>query len=87
MADEFASHETSLISPIRDADVILPSDSATLSRATRGIYVGATGDLRVRLVSGTTVTLAAVPGGTLLPLRLVQVLATGTTAGALVGLR
>ena len=87
MADDFASHETSLISPVQDADAILPSDSATLPKATRGLYVGATGDLRVRLVSGATVTLAAVPGGSLLPLRVDQVLATGTTAGALVGLR
>ncbi|MFZ5749506.1 MAG: spike base protein, RCAP_Rcc01079 family [Pseudomonadota bacterium] len=87
MADDFASHETSLISPIQDADPVVPSDSLPLPKATRGIYVAASGDLRVRLVSGATVTFAAVPAGSVLPVRVTQVMATGTTAAGIVGLR
>jgi hypothetical protein len=65
----------------------VPSDSVPLALTTRAIYVGQGGDLRLRMASSEIVTLAAVPAGSLLPLRVEQVLATGTTAGALVGLR
>jgi hypothetical protein len=39
------------------------------------------------MLSGETVTLAGVLGGAIYPLRVAQVLATGTTATGLVGLR
>jgi hypothetical protein len=37
------------------------------------------------MLDGTTVTLANVPNGTLMPLRVSRVLATGTTASAILG--
>jgi hypothetical protein len=86
MLDPFRRHETSLTSPAERAEAIHPSDSADLPQATRAIYVGGTGDLRVRMISGDTVTLFNVQAGMSYPLRLRQVLATGTTATGLVGL-
>jgi hypothetical protein len=87
MPDDFAGHEAGLSTPARDAGAILPSDAAALPRATRALWCGTAGDVRVRMVSGAVVTFAGLPAGTLLPLRVDQVFATGTTAGALVGLR
>ena len=87
MADDFATHETGLMSPAQDATVITPNDSAVLPRASRGIYVGQAGDLRVQMVSGVVVTFQGVQAGVFYPLRVNQVMATGTTAGGLVGLR
>jgi hypothetical protein len=86
MLDPFRRHETSLTSPAERAEAIVPSDSTELSQATRAIYVGGTGDLRVRMLSGATVTFANIQGGMSYPLRLRQIMATGTTATGLVGL-
>jgi hypothetical protein len=87
MPDDFANQETGLTSPAQDAGAVTPSDTVPLPRATRGVYLGTGGDLRVKMVSGTVVTFAAVPAGTFLPLRTQQIYATGTTAGNIVGLR
>jgi hypothetical protein len=87
MPDEFEDHQTGLTSPAWGAVAIVPSDSVPIALTTRAVYVGQGGDLRLRMASGETVTLNAVPGGSLLPLRVTQVLATGTTAAGVVGLR
>lgn len=71
--------------PAADAVSISPSDSVDLDYVTRGIWVGGAGDLAVEMLSGATVTFAGVPAGTLLPIRVAKVLATGTTATDLVG--
>lgn len=52
----------------------------------RGIYVGVTGDIKVDMVGGGTVTFVGVPQGTILPARCKRVYLTGTTASSLVGL-
>jgi hypothetical protein len=38
------------------------------------------------MIGGDTVTLAGVPAGTFLPVRVIKVLSTGTTASSIVGL-
>lgn len=86
MPDRFSSNAPSLTAPASHGFSIAPSDTLDLPEATRAVYVGSGGTLALRLVSGATVTLSGVPGGTLLPLRSDRILATGTTAGALVGL-
>jgi hypothetical protein len=53
---------------------------------TRALYVGGGGNLAVRLQDGTELTLANMPAGTLLPIRVTRILATGTTATEIVGL-
>ena len=70
----------------RRASSITTSDSEDFSEPTRGIYVGASGDLKVTFVSGGTVTLVGVPAGMLLPIQVIRVYATGTTASSLVAL-
>ena len=48
--------------------------------------MGAAGDVAVRMAGGGLVTFANLQAGSLVPLRIVRVMATGTTASALVGL-
>lgn len=52
-----------------------------------GFYVGGTGDVAVKCSpGGTAVTFKAVPVGTVINLRVVQVMSTNTTATLIVGL-
>jgi hypothetical protein len=87
MTDSFKTHHRGLNSPAQAALGIIPNDSQPLDQATRAIYVGAGGTLHVTMVSGDTVTFTNVLGGMIYPLRATHVLATGTTATGLVGLR
>lgn len=84
--DTFRTHGRSLTAPSEDAVAIQPDDSATLSYATRAIYIGTGGDLRVRMLGHADVTFVGLPQGALLPLRVTQVFTTGTTASDIVGL-
>lgn len=79
-------YQSSLTGPAVEGFSIAPSDQITLNRLTRALYVGGTGDLRVTLAGGHTVTFRAVPAGTVLPVRASAVLATGTTATDILGL-
>jgi hypothetical protein len=86
MTDTFQKHSRSLTSPPEQATAVVPADGLDLVCVTRAIYVGGAGNLRVRMQGGAEVTLAAVPAGALLPLRVTRVLAAGTTATAIVAL-
>jgi hypothetical protein len=86
MTDTFKTHGRSLTSPPEDAAAIAPDDGQDLATATRAVWVGGGGDLRLRMLGGAEVTLQGVAAGSLLPLRIARVFATGTTATALVGL-
>lgn len=68
-----------------DAATVTPSDSTAL-RPTRGIYVGTGGNIAVQMTLGNTVTLVGVLGGSILPIQVVKVLSTGTTASNMVAL-
>lgn len=74
--------------PAYDAFTIQPSDIDCLSRETRALYIGTGGNLTV-VMSGPSqamVTFVNVQGGTLLPLAVVQVRSSGTTASDIVAL-
>jgi hypothetical protein len=86
MADIYAHTTPGLTSPAIDGTMVVPDDTGDLAHVTRAIYVGTGGQIAAQLASGTTVTLSSVQGGTLLPLRVRRVLATGTSAGDLVAL-
>lgn len=86
MTDTFRKYGRSLTAPPEQAAAVVPADGTDLACVTRAVYVGGGGDLRVRMLGGAEVTLAAVPAGALLPLRVTRVLATGTSATALVAL-
>lgn len=61
--------------------VVTPNDAADLTDgATKGIYVGGAGNLRVITANGETVTITAVPVGSILPIVVTRVLSTSTTA-------
>jgi hypothetical protein len=83
--DTFKKHTRSLTSPPEHAVAISPADDVDLAVVTRALYVGSGGDMSVRMYDGSVVTLANVPSGTMLPLRVDRVLATGTTAAAILG--
>lgn len=79
--------------PAHDAKVVVPNDN-TIIPCTRGIYVGTTGNITVRMIDqnpdyegpgGTTVTFTAVPVG-ILPIQVDKIMATGTSAGNMLAL-
>ena len=66
------------------AKAITTSDSA--DNYFDSIYVGGDGNVAVITAGGDTITFQGVLGGTILPVKVKKVLATGTTATNLVGL-
>jgi len=73
--------------PAATAQEITPNDTVDIpDRFCKGVYVGGTGDLRVIMLNDTTaVTFTNVQGGSLLPIRVKRVMATGTSATGIVG--
>ena len=67
--------------PVRTAVAVTPSDSADIrsGQLTRGIYVGGPGNISVVMDNGTVV-FTGVAAGTVYPIRVSRVNATGTTA-------
>lgn len=86
MTDRFSHYNASLESPAGTAFAITPLDGADLTEITRAIYIGQGGDLHVVMLSDAEVVFSNLPAGMLLPCRVRRVLATGSTAGDLVGL-
>lgn len=85
------SAPTSPVSPSPNAadfaDVVTPSDSANLATPTRALYVGGAGDVVVVMNAyQNAVKFASVPAGTILPVRVLRVNATNTTATLIVAL-
>jgi hypothetical protein len=86
MTDTFKRMTRSLTAPAEEAVAIVPDDAASLEHATRAIFVGGGGDARIRMLGGAEVLFTNLQAGSVLPLRVVRVYATGTTATGLVGL-
>jgi hypothetical protein len=86
MTDRFNSRAEGLTAPARHGFAITPADGADLGELTRALYVGGAGNITLVMASGAELLLSGVPAGSLLPLRVRRVKATGTTATALVGL-
>lgn len=83
MKDLFSSQGVSLTSPFTFADPVVPSDSVDLPYATRAIYVGVAGDIRVTTLGGTIVTFRNHPVG-YMPGRVARVHLTGTSAAQII---
>ena len=73
-------------SPADSADEVTPSNSTDLTYITRGVYVGTGGDLTVTMKGGQDVVFANIPDGTILPIRVSRIKATGTTATDIVAM-
>lgn len=86
MADDFETYASALDSPAASAAAVTPNDSTVLD-TTRGLWIGGAGDVAVYMKGSTTsVTFAGIAAGTLIPIRVDRVLATGTTATSIVAL-
>lgn len=66
-----------------DAVAVTPSDTAPTALV--GLYVGTTGDLALKGRSGTAVTFKSVPAGAIIPMQVLAVMSTNTTASNIVG--
>lgn len=86
MSDHFESHAQGLTSPAYHAQPVTPSDTTVLERTSRAVYVGMAGSLKVEMASGDVVILNSVLAGSVYPLRVRRVYATGTTAADIVSL-
>lgn len=71
--------------PAENAFAVTPNNDADLAEDTRGLYVGVSGDVKVDLVGGTTVTFVNLAAGVIHPIRARRVYATGTDAGDIIG--
>jgi hypothetical protein len=86
MSDDFEKYREGLESPADNAIEVSPNDSVDLTKVTRAIYVGVTGNMSVEMASGQVVTFTAIQAGSILPIRVNKVRFTGTTAGGIVGI-
>jgi len=74
------------------AAAVTPSDTVNIPAVTGGtnngcvLYVGGAGNLKVLTIGGDEVTFTAVPVGTFVPVQVLRVFATGTTATGIVAL-
>lgn len=73
--------------PAQHALVITKSDYNTLPAPTRALYVGGAGDVQVDTLGGEEKTLfSSVPAGTIIPVQVVKVWSTSTTATLIVAM-
>lgn len=73
--------------PARNAEVVSKSDTVNLVHEGRALYVGVTGDVSVQMCeTGTAIVFKAVPAGTVLPIAILRVNSTSTTATDMVSL-
>jgi hypothetical protein len=84
-----AGEVTSDTTSIKSAAAVTPSDGVDLASPTRGLYVGASGDVNVIFASdkdASTVVLTGLAAGVWHPMQVRRVLSTSTTAtGILAG--
>lgn len=66
-----------------DAEAVTPSNTVNLVTPAV-IYVGTGGNVKVTTAQGSDVTFANVPSGSVIPVQVLRVWATGTTASNLV---
>jgi hypothetical protein len=80
MGDPFAGTGNDLLGPAQNAAAVTPSDTANLPTCCKRLWVGGAGNVELTTVGGSTVIYTAVPAGTYLQVRALQVFATLTTA-------
>lgn len=85
MADRFSNHYTELDSPASRAFRITANNTHTLGQTTRALYIGAAGNLGVRMEGGDVITFVNAAAG-YHPLRVTRVYSGNTTANSIIGL-
>ena len=73
--------------PATQVYAITPNDGADLTVAARGIWVGGAGNIKVTTIDGQTETLNGALAGSVIPVCVKRVWATGTTATLMLALR
>lgn len=69
------------------ASAVTTSDSTIYQQPTRALYIGGSGNITVDMADGgTSVLFAGVLSGTILPIQVTRIYATGTTATSIVAL-
>lgn len=86
MTDRFASRAQSLEGPANHGFAVTPSDVTPLAETCRALYIGVAGNIAVTMNSGASLSFIGIGAGTVLPVRVSAVLATGTTASNIVAL-
>lgn len=66
-------------------NTLVYTNDGTTPPVTRSLWVGGSGDVAVVTIDDSAITFKGVGAGTLLPIRVKQVKATGTTATDIVG--
>jgi hypothetical protein len=75
----------SLESPVGGGEaIVITSGDHALTYASRALWVGSGGDVKVDMLDGTALTFLGVSEGTLLPIRISKVYSSGTTASNMV---
>lgn len=68
------------------AFAITPHDTTNFTTRARAVYVGVSGDITAVFADGAAVLFKSVPQGSVLPIEIRRINATGTTASSLVGI-
>lgn len=85
-SDPYAQRSTEVNSYARGMLAVVPSDTVDLTTYAKALYIGGAGTISFIPVanyaggSSSPITLASQPAGTLIPVQVARVLATGTTA-------
>lgn len=72
--------------PAEEIGAVVPADGADLPVKARALYIGVAGDVTVDSGAVINITFKNVASGTILPVRVTRVRATGTTATSIVAL-
>lgn len=72
---------------IQNGAAVTPDNGVDLTDNARALYIGGTGAVKVTTVGGDDLTFTAVQAGSLLPVAVRRVWATGTTATTILALR
>lgn len=80
MSDVFYGVRPNPLGHYNKITVVTPSDTVDLDYTSCSIYTSDGGNITVDTQAGDTVLLTALPAGTMLPIRVTRVYATGTTA-------
>lgn len=70
----------------QSAFAVTPHDSTNFTNRARALYVGGAGNVACVFADGAVVTFTAVPTGCVLPVEVIRVNSTNTTATNIVGL-
>lgn len=74
------------ITQAQRAAAVTPNDSTDLATYPASLFIGGTGDVKVDMLNGGTVTFVNIPDGTFLPILVKRVYSTGTDATNIIAL-